>query len=216
VKPYFQNDMVVIYHGDCREIVPNLSRFDLLLTDPPYGRAGEEPFAVTEAVLSLDQWETAAVILDWRNPIRGPRKVGEVVWQYGWVSGFRAKAKTGVCHTHNTVHLLGDAKRMRFTDGSIVLRQPGFSSPRHCSFAVKSGHPYEKPVPFLRWILQRIDADTVLDPFCGSGSTGVACIYEGRRCVMVDVDAGNCEKSAQRVRAALAAHPAETKEEGRE
>ncbi len=204
LKPYYQDDAVTIYHGDCREIVPTLGRFDLLLTDPPYGRDGEEPFAVTEAVLSLDQWEAAAVILDWRNPIRGPRKDGEVVWQYGWVSGFRAKAKAGVCHTHNTIHLLGNAKRMRFTDGSIVLRQPGFSSPRHCSFAAKSGHPYEKPVPFLRWLLQRIDGATVLDPFCGSGSTGVACVQEGRRCVMVDVDAGNCAKAAQRVRTANA------------
>jgi hypothetical protein len=37
VKPYFQDDAVTIYHGDCREIVPGLGRFDLVLTDPPYG-----------------------------------------------------------------------------------------------------------------------------------------------------------------------------------
>jgi adenine-specific DNA-methyltransferase len=38
VTPYFQDDAVTIYHGDCREIVPTLGRFDLLLTDPPYGK----------------------------------------------------------------------------------------------------------------------------------------------------------------------------------
>ena len=37
MTPYFQDDAVTIYHGDCREIVPTLGRFDLLLTDPPYG-----------------------------------------------------------------------------------------------------------------------------------------------------------------------------------
>ena len=37
MKPYFQDDAVQIYLGDCREIVPTLGRFDLLLTDPPYG-----------------------------------------------------------------------------------------------------------------------------------------------------------------------------------
>ena len=37
LKPYYQDDAVTIYHGDCREIVPQLGRFDLLLTDPPYG-----------------------------------------------------------------------------------------------------------------------------------------------------------------------------------
>ncbi len=198
MKPYFQDEWVTIYNGDCREIVPTLGRFDLLLTDPPYGRNGEEPFAVTETVLAFDQWDAAAVILDWRNPIRGPRKVGEIVWQYGWVSGFRAKAKAGVCHTHNTVHLLGDAKRMRFTDGSIVLRQPGFSSPRHCSFAAKSGHPYEKPVPFLRWLLQRIEGDTVLDPFAGSGTTGRAAKDLGRKAVLVELEERYCEISAKK------------------
>ena len=36
-KPYYQDAHVTIYNGDCREIVPTLVRFDLLLTDPPYG-----------------------------------------------------------------------------------------------------------------------------------------------------------------------------------
>lgn len=37
MKPYYEDSAVTIYHGDCREIVPRLGRFDLLLTDPPYG-----------------------------------------------------------------------------------------------------------------------------------------------------------------------------------
>lgn len=37
MKPYYQDEAVTIYHGDCRETVPSLGRFDLLLTDPPYG-----------------------------------------------------------------------------------------------------------------------------------------------------------------------------------
>ena len=37
IKPYYQHQGITIYHGDCREILPELGRFDLLLTDPPYG-----------------------------------------------------------------------------------------------------------------------------------------------------------------------------------
>ena len=37
MTPYYQDDWVTIYHGDCREVLPGLGRFDLLLTDPPYG-----------------------------------------------------------------------------------------------------------------------------------------------------------------------------------
>jgi len=36
MTPYYQDDYVTLYHGDCREIVPTLGTFDLLLTDPPY------------------------------------------------------------------------------------------------------------------------------------------------------------------------------------
>jgi site-specific DNA-methyltransferase (adenine-specific) len=39
-RPYYQDDAVTIYHGDCREIVPELGRFDLVLTDPPYSSGG--------------------------------------------------------------------------------------------------------------------------------------------------------------------------------
>ena len=36
-KPYYQDDWVIIYHGDCLEIMPDLPDVDLVLTDPPYG-----------------------------------------------------------------------------------------------------------------------------------------------------------------------------------
>lgn len=35
MKPYYEEDGITIYHGDCRDVVPNLGLFDLLLTDPP-------------------------------------------------------------------------------------------------------------------------------------------------------------------------------------
>ena len=37
IEPYYQDDSVTLYLGDCREILPQLGRFDLMLTDPPYG-----------------------------------------------------------------------------------------------------------------------------------------------------------------------------------
>ena len=42
MKPYFQEGDITVYHGDCRDVLPHVGRFDLCLTDPPYGVMGEE------------------------------------------------------------------------------------------------------------------------------------------------------------------------------
>jgi len=41
IKPYYQDEWVTIYHGDCREILPELPKVDLVLTDPPYPNNAE-------------------------------------------------------------------------------------------------------------------------------------------------------------------------------
>jgi len=193
-----------LYHGDCLEILPTLPKVDAVVTDPPYGIDGEEPFFVTEGAIRLAKWDCAAVILDWRNPLRGPDKVGEVIWEYGWVSGFRSKARYGVCHTHNTIHLLGESSRFMFTDGSVLHRGPGLSSPRQCSFAKKTGHPYEKPVKMIRWLLERMSANCICDPFMGSGTTGVACANLGHKFIGIEIDRKYFDIACERIAAAYA------------
>ena len=50
MKPYYQDDWATIYHGDCREILPQLGQVDLVLTDPPYGigyESGQQVKGVT-------------------------------------------------------------------------------------------------------------------------------------------------------------------------
>jgi site-specific DNA-methyltransferase (adenine-specific) len=197
MKPYYEDDSVTIYHGDCRAILPCLPATHLLLTDPPYGRQNEESF--NDDFLDLIGWNIAVVILDWRNPLRGRNKIGELVWEYGWVSGFRSNARSGICHTHNTIHILGNPQQVNFTDGSIIPRQPGFSSPRHCSFATKSGHPYEKPVKLIQWLLSRISLGSVCDPFIGSGTTLLAARQLGRKSIGIEIDERYCEIAAKRM-----------------
>lgn len=56
MKPYYQDSAVTIYHGDCREIVPLLGRFDLLLTDPPYGISVLSQLQFTKAGIDQHSW----------------------------------------------------------------------------------------------------------------------------------------------------------------
>ena len=96
-----------------------------------------------------------------------------MIWEYGWVSGGRAKAKCGYFPTHNTIGLYGDKSKFRFITGSIIKRQPGFSSPRQCSFANKTGHPYEKPIALINYLIENAseEGEIVMDCFSGSGTT---------------------------------------------
>ncbi len=199
MEPTWESGNVALYRGDCLEILPNLPPIAGLVTDAPYGILGEESFEITEKAIALVVWDIAVIILDWRNPIRDVRKVGELIWKYGWVSGFRSKAKSGICHTHNTIHFLGDSTRLHFTDGSIIENGPGMWSPRHCSWYPKHWHKYEKPVALMRWLLKRIDADAVIDPFMGSGTTGVAAVQEARSFIGIEINPDHFEIARKRI-----------------
>lgn len=147
-----------------------------IVTDPPFGLEEENFNQVIEVVEYLSLFPQV-IILDYRNShlLGMQNKVGELIWEYGWVSGGRCKAKTGFFPTHNTIHLLGTKSNFRFIGGSIIHRQPGFSSPRQCSYAKKSGHPFEKPVKLMEYLIQGlVEPALIVDPFSGSGSTLVA------------------------------------------
>jgi site-specific DNA-methyltransferase (adenine-specific) len=73
--------------------------------------------------------------------------------------------------------------------------------------AATGRHPNEKPVRLLRELIESssVMGETVLDPFAGSGSTGVAAALEGRRAVLIEIDERYCELAASRIAAATEA-----------
>jgi DNA modification methylase len=76
------------------------------------------------------------------------------------------------------------------------------------SVALQDGksHPTQKPVALMQWCLGFLpDARTILDPFMGSGTTGVACIREGRRFIGVEIDPGYFDVACRRIAAEVAA-----------
>lgn len=168
--------------GDCRDYLQELRSGDFVVSDPPFGLDGEELFDDVLEALEMCRGFPMLIILDWRNSHAMSQfdKIGELIWEYGWVSGGRARAKHGFFSTHNTVHLIGKRTDFRFINGSIIHRGPGLSSPRQTSFAKKSGHPYEKPVKLMECLINGcVGAKRIVDPFMGSGSTGIAAAKAG-------------------------------------
>ena len=199
-EPYYQGNFVTLYCGDCKDILPRLGQFDLLLTDIPFGQEGN--FKEVIKALQMVKYTCAAILTDWRNSIVLSTlggKVGELIWEYGWISGGRTKAKYGVLPTHNTIHLFGDITKMHFIEGTIIKRGPGLSSPRQCSYARKSGHPYEKPTKLFTLLLDGIEARTVIDPFAGSGTTGVACKQAKVQCILIEKEEKYCAMAVEKL-----------------
>jgi DNA modification methylase len=200
-KPYYQDDAVTLYHGDCREIVPHLGRFDLLLTDPPYGinRAGMRPSTSRHGGRKAYEdlgWdgatpsgETLELLLSacdnqviWGAnyfPAALPPSMGWFVWDKG----------QDICSS--------DCE-LAFTSRTGALRRKVLN--RVSLMKDGAEHPTQKPVELMTWCLSFFpDAQTILDPFAGSGTTGRAAKDLGRKCVMIEREERYCEIAARRM-----------------
>jgi hypothetical protein len=60
-------------------------------------------------------------------------------------------------------------------------------------------HPTQKPVELMKWCLEFVDGETILDPFTGSGTTGVACIRTGRRFIGIEISREYCDIAVKRM-----------------
>ena len=104
--------------------------------------------------------------------------------------------------------------RKRYEMIAVLIDGPGLSNRSvHDIFRARamvrkpSGHPAEKPLPLMRQIVTATDGDTILDPFMGSGTTGVACHELSRRFIGVEINPDYFEIARRRIEAAAAVEP---------
>ena len=203
MKPYYQDDAVTLYCGDCREIVPTLGRFDLLLTDPPYGmqfvsnyRAvkydaiiGDDALPVDDIVSFIGQVDRAAyVFCRWDNigQLPKPRSVLAWVknnWSMGDLKHEHGRQWEACCFYPKAGH-------------EFIKRIPDVIM---CDRTGNNLHPTEKPEGLMRAIIGANVCDTILDPFAGSGTTGRAAKDLGRKAVLIEREERYCEIGAKRM-----------------
>ena len=156
-KPYFRDDSVVIYHADCRDILPKIPKVDLVLTDPPYG-------------IGIADWDTFIAPQEWMRLYDAPLalvfpSIGRMfdypmpTWVLSWVRDNSTQRNgTGGFNHWEPILLYGKA---RFSKDSIRALDHG----NH------NFHPSVKPLYLMRWLIEQSDAQNILDPFMGSGTT---------------------------------------------
>ncbi len=187
MKPYYQDEWVTIYRGDCREILPTLEKVDLVLTDPPYG-LGKRLAGGTWG--QHDDWDlqTNSMVLELIHQ-------KAIIWggQYynlpasrGWLIWYKRDAPPSISDCE-----------LAWTN--LDMNTKLFDYPIAAVNAERNGHPTLKPVALFSWCLSFVpNANLILDPFLGSGTTAVVAKKLNRKCIGIEIEEKYCEIAAKR------------------
>ena len=205
MKPYYQDEWVTIYHGDCREILPQLPKVDLVLTDPPYGVGRDKGFGGSSA----GAWGSIARRQyndDWDYKPDGDLlgmviKSGEKVIIFG---GNFFELPIGshwlVWDKLNTMPSYGDCELAwtnikRNSIKKYTFEYNGLLGKENYRF-----HPTQKPIKlFAKIIVDYSESgQLILDPFLGSGTTAYCAKKLNRKCIGIEKEEKYCEIAAKR------------------
>jgi len=212
-KPYYQDDLVTLYHGDCLEITDWLEA-DVLVTDPPYGINIEQRFGswygVTERVrkksviqndknasardLVLELWKDkpAVVFGSWRTP-RPEKTQHRLIWhKQGQTPG---PTNAPFMTQDEEIYILGKG----FVSTSPPMRSVIYTKENRSTEVARIGHPTPKPVGLMETLIKRCDDGIIADPFAGSGATLLAARNLGRQVIGVEMEEKYCEVIAKRM-----------------
>jgi len=201
------NGNIRLYCGDCLEILPTLEAgsVDAVVTDPPYGL----DFRGAEWDSFIPKWlpeakRVASVVAFTTAPTTQwdyPRPDWVCCW-YREASNSRSTLRGGFNHW-SPVLVYG---RPKFPVDSKKLHAIQHSYPRGFP------HPSPKPVALMEWLCSCCveDVSTILDPFMGSGTTGVACVKTGRKFIGIELDKGYFDIAVKRIEKAIAERDAAT------
>jgi site-specific DNA-methyltransferase (adenine-specific) len=196
--PYYEQDGITIYHGDCRDILPDLPKVDLVLTDPPYGIANiwkggmgrGWAKARTEQTLR-NEWDKEKPSMDVIDSIIGK---GEYTCIWGG-NYFNLPVSRGwlVWSKPERGFSLSEAE-LAWTNKDTVIRV--FDANRSDT---GRQHPTQKPIKLMSWCIQNFKSATVLDPFMGSGTTLVAAKQLHRKAIGIEIEERYVEIAVKRL-----------------
>jgi DNA modification methylase len=194
-----------LYLGDCREILPTLGRVDAVVTDPPYGigehggkerlAAGRKSIRVFEN-LGWDKQRPDKSVFD----LMRDTSQHQVIWGANYFSDYLPPSMGWLYWDKK---MGGD-----FSDGELAYTSEWQALKSFSHYNKMSGrlHPAEKPVELLKWCVEQLPdtCKTILDPFMGGGTTGVACAKLGRKFIGIEIEPKYFDIACRRIEQAYA------------
>lgn len=186
-----------LYLGDCLEILPTLPKVDAVITDPPYGGG-----YAANPIVGKGKKASNHEPMTWDDsPARGLEQIiahsaVAIVWggnyyqlppSRGWLTWFKPDAPPSLSHFE-----------MAWTNVDKNARQISWSIA--ATNAERCGHPTQKPVAVMEFAIRYAgNPPLVLDPFMGSGTTGVACMNLGRKFIGIEIEPKYFEIACERI-----------------
>lgn len=188
----FLGGRVKLYLGDCREILPTLGRFDALVTDPPYGikEAAGKNKSRTNLAVAKDYGDDA-----WDNKpdfdgVSAAMRIGK--WQIVFGGNYYPLPPTScwlVWDKLNGENDFADCE-LAWTNLPRAVRRIRYmwNGMLRANKEPRGDHPTQKPLEVMRWAIGLLPdgCETILDPFAGSGTTGVAAVMLGKQFVGIE------------------------------
>ena len=198
-----------LYLGDCREVLPTLGAVDAVVTDPPYGMAAAGAAMSgggrwNAGGASGVHWGSGPLVWDKEAPplvseLPALAKVGCIIWGGQF---FDLPQKRGWLVWDKIIRNWSASEcELAWTNIPQPVRAFNFSH----GALVHDGkeHPTQKPIALMEWCLGFLPAArTILDPFLGSGTTGVACARLGRRFIGIEIEEKYFSIACRRIEAA--------------
>jgi site-specific DNA-methyltransferase (adenine-specific) len=213
--PYYSDDLVTLWHGDCREVIGWADTAQVLITDPPYGRnwrqglirnarysaartgiAGDEDTSLRD--WALEEWlgRPAAVFGDLTlAPPAGTKQT--LVYRKPPDSGARG-AMGGFRRDAEAIYLIGPWPTA-LGGLSSILETSARSQGNPSGVPARYGHPHAKPLDVMGTLIAAAPGGIIADPFAGAGSTLVAARNLGRHAIGVEIEERYCEIAARRL-----------------
>ncbi len=206
-----------LYHGDCLEILPTLDKVDAVVTDPPYGygyrpnRHGSRNSLTFERNFGPEDLlagDTGDMDFD-PSPFLDKFDCHHIWWGgncyanklpnfKSWLVWFKADGNTRIDQGH---------AELAWTNLGCAIRginHRWFGMVKDSERGRMPQHPTQKPLAVMEWAVSFTTGETVLDPYMGSGTTGVACANLGRKFIGIEIERKYFDIACERIDAAYA------------
>lgn len=202
---------VELHLGDCRDVLPTLGEVDAVVTDPPYGifkkTGGDGRMFGKATIYSVDD---SAPDWDKRPSAEMLSQIAAVKEFIIWGGNYFADiigASPGLLvwdkQTGNNSYADGEIAFTNVTGTMRIIHHQWCGAFKDSERGERAVHPTQKPIEVMRWAIGFVKSETILDPFMGSGTTGVAAVKLGRQFIGIEINETYFDIACRRIEDAL-------------